>query len=36
MMDQNTAFREEAQKQVFNINHVSLNYIPLKVSHKKE
>lgn len=37
MMDWNTVFHEEAQKQVFDINQVSLNNIPfLKVSYKKE
>lgn len=30
MMDLNMTFHEEARKQVFNINQVSLNNIPLK------
>lgn len=35
MMELNTAFHEEAQKQVFNITQVSLNNIPLQ-SVKRE
>lgn len=35
-MDLNMAFQEEARKQVFNINQVSFNNIPLKVANKKE
>lgn len=36
LMDLNMNFHEEARKQVFNINQVSFNNIPLKVSYKKE
>lgn len=35
-MDLSMAFQEEARKQVFNINRVSFNNIPLKVANKKE
>lgn len=35
-MDLSMAFQEEAQKQVFNINQVSFNNIPLKVANRKE
>lgn len=34
-MDRNMAF-QEARNQVFNINQVSFNNIPLKVANKKE
>lgn len=37
MTDVNVAFHEEAEKQIFNINQVSLNIIPLKnVIHERQ
>lgn len=36
MIDLNMTFHEEARKQVFNRNQVSLNNIPLKSVYKKE
>lgn len=36
LTDLNVNFHEKARKQVFNINQVRLNTIPLKVSYKKE